>query len=174
MPAAARRVGECYVGLGSKSSMPSIEILCVRPCGTVMVGDLPFPVHVSPDRRSDRGPRPLFQADFNAHRGVLYHLGNPGWRPGTPFFAYELLADTGDGANDEIFELGRAFVPSAQLLLERLIAASQVGRLLFTTDWQFGPQHVVRGGPYSLAEFWSEHDRRRLAINAAYWIYADT
>ena len=164
--------------------MPSIEILCVDASSAVPVDDLPFPVRVSADRRSHRGPRPRFQADFDAARGVLYHLGNPGSRPGYVFFAYELLVHAddaapadGDGddaalAVDEPLVFLPAFEPAVRTLLKRLLAASPAGQLLFTCDWQFGPAATVRGGPFTLAEFWAEHAAGRLAYNAAYVVVA--
>jgi hypothetical protein len=151
--------------------VPSIEVFCVQASLPVMVGDLPFPVRVSLDRKSHRGPAPRFQADFDADRGVLYHLGNPGWKEGTVFFAYNLLEHDHE-ENKEIDGEALVFLPefasSVRLLLDRLMKASSAKQLLFTSDWQFGPQDTTRGGPFTLSRFWNEHDARRLVYNAAY------
>jgi len=45
---------------------------------------------------------------------------------------------------------------------------SPEGRLLFTTDRQFGPRRARRFAPLGLDEFWRLHDRRALRLNAAY------
>jgi hypothetical protein len=61
-----------------------------------------------------------------------------------------------------------SFRSAVQQLLERLVTASATSRVLFTSDWQFGPDESVRGGPFTLAVLWAAHDAGRLVYNAGY------
>ncbi|HEY5376516.1 MAG TPA: hypothetical protein VIK01_22705, partial [Polyangiaceae bacterium] len=61
---------------------------------------------------------------------------------------------------------------SARALLNWLVAASPCGRILFTSDWQFGPDWTKRFAAITLNEFWRLHDSRALLLNAAYPVAA--
>ena len=54
------------------------------------------------------------------------------------------------------------------VVLSTLLAASPEGRLLFTSDWQFGPESEGRYPSVTLTEFWRLHDEKTLRLNAAY------
>ena len=43
-------------------------------------------------------------------------------------------------------------------------------KLFFTTDWQFGPRRVTRGGEITLTTFWEWHTKHRLRLNGCYTI----
>jgi hypothetical protein len=154
--------------------MPSIEIVCIgqqKPCE---FRDWPFAIDCGPDLISHRGPMPLFQADFDQLTGCIYHLGNPGCT--TPeyagmFFAYELIQD--DEETVGCLRFSTSFVDSIRLLLRRLMDASPCGKIFFTTDWQFGPDRITRGGEILLTEFWTMHDAGDLRLNGCYTIIKD-
>ena len=57
-------------------------------------------------------------------------------------------------------------------LLDALLAASPESELLFTSDWQFGPEHTLRMGVVTLAELGRLHDSAALLLNASYTIHA--
>jgi hypothetical protein len=117
---------------------------------------------------SHRSPTPLFQPDFDALQRCIYHLGSPYLKDPLAAGAYtagDLLTEWAD-----VIHFKPEFVPHVRRLLEELLAASPVGRLVFTSDYQFGP--VVRRyrRPLSLTTFWKRHDARRLHTNALYSI----
>lgn len=150
--------------------MPSIEIVCVGQQQPLECGDLSFQVQASEALESHRGPEPLFQRDFDALEGCLYHLGNPSCRPGHTFYAYDLIVDEGDETGPLIFAAEHA--PDVLVLLRRLLEASPCGRLVFTTDWQFGPKQTTRGGELTLDRFWDQHAAGALRMNGLYTIVA--
>jgi hypothetical protein len=155
--------------------MPSIEIVCI---GQIEVSDfshLRFAVKGGTTPKSDRSPRPLFQQDFNALKGCIYHLGNPELKNGEKglFFAADLLSDRSVHASRSTFlEFRPEFVPAVSELLASLMESSPSNQLLFTSDYQFGPKRPHRSSPVTLSEFWSLHDSRKLRLNAAYPIRA--
>jgi hypothetical protein len=151
--------------------MPSIEIICIGQLDPVDSDGLPFAVESGRELRSHRAPRPLFQRDFAAIEGCIYHLGNPDLKTqkaGRAFFAYDLLSDRSRSASrSRYLEFRADFVPAMHDLLQSLIEASPEGRLLFTSDWQCGPRRTHRSIVVTLDEFWRLHDGRKLRLNAA-------
>ncbi len=150
--------------------MPSIEIICVAQLAPLTFDDLSIAVESGTDLKSHRIPKALFQRDFAAPKGCIYHLGNPDLktrRSGRVFFAYGLLSDRSRSAV-EFLEFRPEFIPATHDLLASLMESSPVHRLLFTSDWQFGPRRPFRSPLVTLDEFWSLHDSHRLRINAAY------
>jgi hypothetical protein len=155
--------------------MPSIEIFCVGLTAPEHPPETSFAVICDPSRQSHRAPTPRFQADFDQLEGVLYHLGNPEFAldPDGPFFAYNVLSDASRGADPSSFlEFAPAHVVSARRLLDWLFGSSPASRLVFTSDWQFGPSWTRRFKPLDLNEFWRRHDSRQLLLNSAYVIEA--
>ncbi|HTC87412.1 MAG TPA: hypothetical protein VK686_03880 [Bryobacteraceae bacterium] len=136
---------------------------------------LPFAIKGGKLLQSDRSPRPLFQQDFDALKGCIYHLGNPELkdREKALFFAADLLSDRSVHASRSTFlEFRPQFVPAVSELLASLMGSSPVNQLLFTSDYQFGPKRPHRSSPVTLSEFWSLHDSRKLRFNGAYPIRA--
>jgi hypothetical protein len=152
-------------------SVPSIEIVCIDQVDPTDFDDLPFAVKSGTEIQSHRTPRPLFATDFAGLKGCIYHLGNPGLKlSGRLFFAWDLLTE--EARSDARFlEFSPDFTPAVHQLLNALIQSSPVERLLFTSDWQFGPRRPYRSPALTLEEFWSMHNSRRLRFNAAYPIH---
>jgi len=151
--------------------MPSIEIACIDLDSPVPPPPTSFAIEFERGLRSHRSPAPRFQADFDALAGCLYHVGNPAFagRGDGPFFAYEVLSEASRHCDPRSFlEFDAVHLPSARSLLAWLVDQSPSGRLLFTSDWQFGPDGTVRAPPLDLAAFWALHDSRELSLNAAY------
>jgi hypothetical protein len=153
--------------------VPSIEIICIDQVEPVRFNDLSFAVESGTEINPHRIPRSLFARDFAGLKGCIYHLGNPdlkAQRTGRIFFAYDLLTDRARSAS-RFLEFSPDFTPAIHQLLESLIKSSPVRRLLFTSDWQFGPQRPYRSPILTLDEFWSLHNSQRLRVNAAYPIH---
>jgi hypothetical protein len=152
--------------------MPSIEVVCIGQTEPLELGPLSFAVVSGTRLVSHRTPTPLFQSDFDQLEGCMYHLGNPELRSkartGT-FFAYELLSES-SRHGEPFLEFADEHRPDVGIVLSALLAASPEGRLLFTSDWQFGPEGAKRHPAVTLAEFWRLHDARTLRLNAAYAI----
>ena len=155
--------------------MPSIEVLCVGLSATKPIPETSFAVLCDPSCQSHRGPTPRFQADFDRLGGVLFHVGNAdlAGEPDGSFFAYDILSDASRGADPRTFlELAPAHVASAQRFLDWPLASSPSGQIVFTSDWQFGPDWTHRFDALDLTEFWRRHASRELLLNSAYVINA--
>ena len=149
--------------------MPSIEIAVIGLDTPLAPPPLSFPVAYERGLKSHRVPS-RFQSDFDRLSGSLYHLGNPGLSAGGgAFFACDLLSFESRESDPRSFlEFAQPHVAGIHALLEWLLQNSPEGNLLFTSDWQFGPERAQRLGPLSLKAFWRLHDSRALMLNAAY------
>ena len=155
-------------------AMPSIEIACLEAVAPPSPPSTSFALVYEDGLRSHRSPSPRFQLDFDALSGVLYHLGNPDLRDDdrAGYFAYNLLSEACRDADPSSFlEFDHGHVDSARTLLHWLLTVSPVGQVLFTSDWQFGPDWTQRFNPIDPTEFWRLHDSRKLLLNAAYLIH---
>ena len=68
--------------------MPSIEIVCIGQEEPVVFEEMPFQVYAESKIVSHRTPSPLFQAEFDAVAGCIYHLVK---QPKGACTAYSLL-----------------------------------------------------------------------------------
>ena len=147
--------------------MPTIEIACIAQTEPLDFSDLPFAVLAENDLVSHRG---LFQSDFDELHGCIYHLGNPDWRGDDyAFFAYELISDSPEEPED-CLKFNGEFVPHVKTMFRQLLAASPVGQITFSSDWQFGAENVRRFEAISEERFWEMHDACELRSNAFYKI----
>ena len=149
--------------------MPSIEIAAIGLESPLAPPPMSFLVAYESGLKSHRWPS-RFLSDFDRTSGSLYHLGNPGLSvSGGAFFASELLSPESRDADPSSFlEFSPTHVASVHALLEWLLRISPAGKLLFTSDWQFGPAGTRLFPPVSLEELWRMHDSRTLMLNAAY------
>lgn len=151
--------------------MPSIEIVCVGQLHPTSFDSLPFAIEADTFLKSHRSPHPRFQSDFDQLSGILYHLGNPNLRndrEGRIFFAYELLGRKSREPYVTFLEFAEEYRPHIQVLLADLLRSSPAHRLVFTSDWQFGPEWTKHEGELTPEQFWHAHDSRRLLLNARY------
>ncbi len=144
--------------------MPSLEIICLEQETPSQFSDLPFALRSENTLIPHRG---LFWEDFKLHRGCIYHLGNPDMRftDDYGFFAGQLMDWNTENLSLKFLP---EFVPPLQTLLQTLIAASPVGKLIFTTDYQFGGSTMRYKRPLPLEKFWEKHDTEKLWLNALY------
>ncbi len=127
---------------------------------------LPFAVHAENRLKSHRWPSPLFEEDFHRLRGCMYHLGSPELKDPTYPYRY-----TASALLEEWWEALRfkpEFRGHVRRLLEDLLGSSPEGKLVFTSDYQFGPSPRRYRRPRTLDEFWELHDTGRLRANALY------
>jgi hypothetical protein len=154
----------------NRLSMPSIEILAVGQIQPIGVDHLPFAVHVDAKRSSHRRPS-RFQHDFDQLTGILYHLGNPSLKhdsKGRFYIASRLLTVESKKLGAEFLEFVPEHRVGVESLLSDLVLQTPARQLVFTSDWQFGPDWVRREGPMTLEEFWHAHDSRQILLNALY------
>ena len=142
---------------------------------------LKYPISISPFAQpqlaSHRGRSSLFQGDFDRLHGWMYHLGNPSCNePGSRgmYFAYDLLApgEPNRERGDWRLEFAPEFVVGIRELLSILLEASPEGRVVFTTDWQLGPDEPSRFRAVPHVEFWRLHNSGNLRLNSLYPIFA--
>jgi hypothetical protein len=150
--------------------MPSIEILAVAQGHPLKVDDLPFAVIADSMRKSHRRPS-RFQSDFDELDGILYHLGNANLKEdhaGRVFFAYKLLSPESKKVEATFLEFAGEVRRDVEAFMSRLIENSPTHRLVFTSDWQFGPDWTRHEPEVALHEFWRLHDTRQVHFNALY------
>ena len=151
--------------------MPSIEIVCVNQIEPTKFLNPPFAIEAENKLVSHRTPSPLFQPDFNEMRGCIYHLGNPSSRDPTfsgYYTAHELLSKDSEIDWWDIIHFYGDFVPFIKVLLKQLLQSSPVGKVIFTSDYQFGPNVKRYKRPITLENFWQQHDENKLRMNALY------
>jgi hypothetical protein len=157
-----------------RSSVPSIEIVCIGQFEISQFDNLPFLVEAENRLVSHRKPHPLFQKKLDALQGCIYHLLNP-----TESWDAYLLLDTSielmkrapEPDEDSLIQALRfrpEYAPAVHAFLKTLLEASPVGQVMFTSDYQFGPEGRLYTNPFTLNEFWSLHDADRLHLNALY------
>jgi hypothetical protein len=155
--------------------MPSIEIVCLEQEDPIDFSHLPFAVRGDRELRSHRIPSPLFQADFDRMHGCMYHLGNPEIkRPGYrgAFYAVRLLVK--EDLPRSFLQFRPEFRMGVYELLARLLQASPIKTLFFTSDYRWGPDDVTLGGEMTLARFWQFHETQSLRVNGCYTILEDS
>lgn len=149
--------------------MPSLEIICVGQEEPLDFSAMPFAV-VAERRLISHRSRPLFQKDFDQLTGCIYHLGNPRLKDPNAsgaYFASDLLADF-----EDVMVFKPEYAPFVQQLTAKLLMASPAGRLIFTSDYQFGPHPEARFQEWQTpAEFWQLHDTQQLRMNALYQLH---
>jgi hypothetical protein len=153
--------------------MPSLEIICISQREPGNFSDLPFRVQAEKKLVSHRSPKPLFQSDFDKLHGCIYHVSD-----GRTPTCYDLLVrdwydEQGvDPAFEENVEFREEYSGAMMQMLEELLRSSPVGQILFTTDYQFGPEEARRYGPLSFAEFAGLYNAGQVRMNASYLITA--
>ncbi len=155
--------------------MPSIEIACTGLTAPVALAAQGFDVACETGLKSHCVPA-RFQADFDALDGCLYRLGKPAARNAQrrgAFSAYELLSPRSREAFPaSSLEFAPQHAAEVAEVLASILRASPRGEVLFTSDWQFGPEWAYRFGPLTLAEFWRLHAAGTLYLNTAYVLAA--
>ncbi len=143
--------------------MPSIEIICLEQAEPLNFVGLPFEVYAEKELKSHRKPTPLFESDFDQMSGCIYHIVQErgGWNAGDLLSEWDVLHFLDD------------YSSYVHKLLEVLLEASPVHRLIFTSDYQFGPDVRRYKRPRTLAKFWEAHDANKLWLNALYPIKAE-
>lgn len=155
--------------------MPSIELVCIGQSKPVDCSNYPFAVEASSEIVSHRTPAPRFKSDFDGLTGVIYHLGNPNLkvRNHGAYFAYELLSEASRSAEPpSALEFRPEYAAAVFELLAILVHESPQSEVLFTSDWQFGPDHTLRLGRVSLADLQGLHESSALLLNALYTVHA--
>ncbi len=150
--------------------MPSIELVAIDQEEPFNCSSLPFKVKVNSELVSHRCPSPLFQSDFDALEGHIYHLLDGG------VTAYDLLkrdwydVDGNSNGMDENIEFRDEYKSSVVHFISELLESSGKHIVLFTSDYQFGPAVTQRYGQINVKKFWDLHDSGSLRMNTSYLI----
>ncbi len=156
--------------------MPSLEIICIGQSTPCDFSQLPFTVKAEKELVSHRLPNPLFQSDFGKSSGYIYHILDS-CEP-MCFTCYHLLKRDwydehgNDNGLDENIEFREEYEASMIQMLEELLLASPVSQILFTTDYQFGPEVAQRNEVISFATFKELYNAGKVRMNASYLISA--
>ncbi len=145
--------------------MPSIETVCIGQSVPATFEDVPFRVYAESRLVSHRTPSPLFQTDFDALSGCIYHLVK---QPRGAFTAYNLLEEWWEG-----LRFKPEYIPFVQRVVSELLVASPQKRLLFTSDYRFGPDAKRYKRPMRVGRFWQWHAEGRLRANTLYPLIQD-
>jgi len=147
--------------------LPTIEIVSVKaPSETKLPQYNSFAYMADSTIESHRG---LFQHKFDDLKGVMVHLANKelGEENDGDWFAGKLMDWNRD--DDPLF-FETQVIPDVFDLMHRLLNASPVATLTFSSDYQFGPPSVEEDSPLSMDRFWQLHDADKLRYNAFYRI----
>lgn len=144
--------------------MPSVEIICIGQLEPIDYSAMPFRVDAESEIVSHRTPSPLFQTDFDNVKGCIYHLCKQ--RNGA-YTAGDLLTEWW-----EILHFKSEYSPFVKQMLRELLESSPTKQLLFTSDYQFGPDQKIYKRSLTLDRFWKIHDDKKLRANALYPIRA--
>ncbi|MBW4638338.1 MAG: hypothetical protein KME05_08890 [Gloeocapsa sp. UFS-A4-WI-NPMV-4B04] len=153
--------------------MPSLEIICINQQEPSDFSQLPFIVEVEKELGSHRIPAPRFQLDFDKLSGCIYHLLD-----GNSPTCYDLLVwdwrDSEGNCNgrDESVVFKDEYAAALKGVLEKLLSSSPVGQILFTTDYQFGPEVTQRFEPMPFVEFQELYNAGKVRMNASYLVTA--
>ena len=149
--------------------MPSIEIRCIGQTSPTDCASYSFGVHVSGQLISDRIHSSRFQSRFDELSGYMYRL-----HEGTGRTAYELLkkdwydADGEDNGIDDNIEFTEKHDSSFINLINKLVQSSPVGEIVFTSDYQFGPEEFEHYDHITILEFLSIYEKGELRMNSLY------
>ncbi len=146
--------------------MPTIEIVCLGQEEPLEIPELSFALRSENKVISHRG---LFYEEFKELIGCIYHLGNPDMRDEDDWFFADQLVDwrTEDGR----LKFLPKFIPEVRQLLTDLLEASPIRALIFSSDYQFGPDARRYPRPLKHEMFWRKHDSEKLWLNARYFIH---
>ena len=150
--------------------MPSIELICEDQDSPIEFPDMPFAIKAERELISHRYPS-RFQEQFDRLNGCIYHLGNPEKKdPQSPgfYFASELLDEEFMYGDEGVLKFSQQYRNDVESLMRKLMDLSPIHRLVFTCDYQSGPEETIDGGEVMLTEFWEKHDHNQLRINAIY------
>lgn len=145
--------------------MPSVEIVCIGQTTPTVFEDIPFRIDAKSRLLSQRTPSPLFQNEFDALNGCIYHLIK---HPNGACTAFELL----DSWWEELC-FKPEYVPVVSRILNELLDASPSGQVLFTSDYQYGPKRRRYRRPIRISRFWELHKAGKLWANALYPLVPD-
>ncbi|BCM89794.1 hypothetical protein IAD21_01642 [Abditibacteriota bacterium] len=148
--------------------MPTIEIICLHQVNPLEFPEFSFALESGSEPVSHRN---LFYDEFKTLNGCIYHLGNPYLRETKErtFFAYQLLE--GSCVAEGRLKFLPQFNPEIQRLFIDLLEASPIQTLIFSSDYQFGPNKVRRyKRPFTYEKFWQNHEAGQLWLNARYFI----
>lgn len=156
--------------------MPSIELFCVdQRQPLISLQGRHIEVIADSHNVSHRGAASRFQHLFSHHDGVLYHLGEPQPPPARSSFftAYGLLSEACLEADPPSFLMFKEeLCAEMDELLNVLLDASPSQRLIWTSDWQFGPSWVRYHPPLTCDDLWLMHHDQRLNWHTAYPLVA--
>lgn len=148
--------------------MPTIELISLN-AGTIP--QLPsyssFAYIVEPDLVSHRG---LFQHIFDRCKGYIVHLGNKEFENNKDGFWY--AGRIMNWEEDAVVFL-KETLSDLMDLIQRMIDSSPNNEILFSTDYQFGPQKPVDFGAVFIDEFYELHRLKKLRWNSIYKIQAE-
>ena len=169
--------------------MPTIEIVSVKSKSLKLnQSDFEIAIRIENILRSHRG---LFYDFLIKQTGTIIHIGNPEMKnKDSGFFAGKLLDHSVEkneinfpsdednltsnrGANQcFIFKFKDIFKNEIDTILKSAIDNSEINKVYFLSDFQFGPENQKQEIIYSISEFWQRHDSQGLEYNKLYELYS--
>ncbi|WP_049722834.1 hypothetical protein [Gilvimarinus polysaccharolyticus] len=149
--------------------MPSIELVCINQNDPIDCSSYSFLVESGRELISDRAHSSTFQSDFDQLSGCIYRVHEKRGRT-----AYELLKkdwydENGeDNGIDDNIEFIEEHDSSFVELIKDLLQASPAGKIVFTSDYQFGPDEFRCYGETTILEFIELYKEGELRMNSLY------
>ena|SRR5687768_10647162 len=168
--------------------MPTIEIASIN-ANSLELRQSNFQVAIIEETKlqSHRG---LFYDVLQQQQGCIIHIGDTEFKQEKDggFFAGRLIDWDFDTGNDYIiipdvdtddtsanqqfaFKFIEEFKSDINRLLEIALDKSPIKRILFLSDYQFGPERPKTEIIYTITDFWTQHDTDGLRFNTLYEMY---
>lgn len=171
--------------------MPTIEIASINAAG-LGLNQADFEVAILEENKLE-SHRSLFYDLLRVQQGAIVHIGNPNFKNNTDggFYAGGIIdwsldeqayiyipddaageASAGTGANQQfMFKFLDAYKPDIDALLKVALDKSPLKKIVFLTDYQFGPENGRVEAIATISAFWAQHDAEGLRLNTLYEIF---
>ena len=118
---------------------------------------------------SDRAHSSTFQSDFDQLNGCIYRIHEKDGRTAYDLLMKDWYDENGeDNGTDNNIEFIAEHDSSFIELIRRLIQESPVGEIVFTSDYQFGPDEFTRFEKLKMSDFLTIYKNNKLRINSLY------
>jgi hypothetical protein len=171
--------------------MPTIEIASINAAG-LGLNQTDFDVAILEENKLE-SHRSLFYDLLRTQQGAMVHIGNPTLKNNKDggFYAGGIIdwsleeeayiyipedasaeGSSSSGANQQfIFKFLDAYKPDIDALLKAALDKSPVKKVVFLTDYQFGPEKGSTEVIETISAFWARHDAEGLKLNTLYEMY---
>jgi hypothetical protein len=150
--------------------MPTIEIVSINAIELQLIQD-DFDIAIIEENKLN-SHRSLFFNFLQQNKGVIIHIGNPELKKEkeTGFFGGQII-DWNFEPEEETqcrFKFLEKHKNDIDRLLKIALEKSPIKKILFLTDYQFGPEKESIELINTITNFWERHDNEGIEFNKLY------